>query len=201
MSSARVENRGFFRRTWDWLLGRKPPTPAPAPPVPAAAPGAAVAATPSGTASAPANVVVPVPSGIARPVAAPAGAPQQDQDARPPSASGVPGVAAAVGGAAGGVALEAALQRSFGRREATAGQSDPGQGPSARSRVDGPTRKPNGYILHLTNGRSIPVAMYEERGDQVLVTQAQGTYGLPKTLIARIEPRIVETDVATARGR
>ncbi|MGE5850526.1 MAG: hypothetical protein ACM362_10395 [Candidatus Methylomirabilota bacterium] len=44
-----------------------------------------------------------------------------------------------------------------------------------------------GYILHLKNGRRISTFHYEDKGDQVVIPQHGGTYGLSKSLIARIE--------------
>lgn len=44
-----------------------------------------------------------------------------------------------------------------------------------------------GYILHLKNGRRISTFHYEDKGDQVIIPQHGGTYGLSKSLIARIE--------------
>jgi hypothetical protein len=44
-----------------------------------------------------------------------------------------------------------------------------------------------GYILHLKNGRRISTFFYEDKGDQVVILQHGGTYGLSKSLIARIE--------------
>lgn len=196
-----TDNRGFFRRTWDWLLGRKPPTPAPAPQASAPAQASAVVAAPAASAPVTPTAVVPVPAGAQRPVGAQAAAgPQQDQD---PRRAGAPGagaaVAAAAGGAAGGTALAAALQQSFGRRAAGAGGREQGAAGAGQDRSDRPAPKPSGYMLHLTNGRSIPVASYEEKGDQVLVFQPQGSYGLPKTLVARIEPRTTEADLSATR--
>jgi len=202
MSPVPTDNRGFFRRTWDWLLGRRAPTPAPAPQAPAPAAASAVAAAPAAPAPVTPTAVVPVPAGAQRPAGAQAAAgPQQDQDQRRLGAPGAASaVAAAAGGAAGGTALAAALQQSFGKKGAGAGDREQEAGGAAQGKPDRPAPKPSGYVLHLTNGRTIPVASYEEKGDQVLVSQPQGSYGLPKTLIARIEPRITEADLSAARG-
>ena len=44
-----------------------------------------------------------------------------------------------------------------------------------------------GYIVHLKNGRRISTIHYEDKGDQVIIPQYGGTFGLSKSLIARIE--------------
>lgn len=44
-----------------------------------------------------------------------------------------------------------------------------------------------GYILHLTNGRTIPVAHYEEKGGEVVIPQRAGSFGLSRSSITRIE--------------
>ncbi len=44
-----------------------------------------------------------------------------------------------------------------------------------------------GYILHLKNGRRISAIHYEEKGGQIVIPQHGGTFGLSKSLIARIE--------------
>lgn len=44
-----------------------------------------------------------------------------------------------------------------------------------------------GYIFHLKNGRRISTIHYEDKGDQVVIPQYGGTFGLSKALIARIE--------------
>jgi hypothetical protein len=44
-----------------------------------------------------------------------------------------------------------------------------------------------GYILHLKNGSTIPVGFYQDKGDQVVIPQYGGSYGLSKSMIARIE--------------
>jgi len=61
-----------------------------------------------------------------------------------------------------------------------------------------PKPRPTGYVLHLTNGRSISVGYYEEKGDQVVIPMQMGSYGFPKSSIARIEARDQGTEV-TAR--
>ena len=63
-----------------------------------------------------------------------------------------------------------------------------------------PAPTPTGYILHLTNGRAITVANYEDKGDQVVIPQMRGTYGLHKSLIARIEPQGLEAESTTVGG-
>jgi hypothetical protein len=44
-----------------------------------------------------------------------------------------------------------------------------------------------GYILHLKNGRRISTAYYQDKGNEVVIPDHGGTYGLSKSLIARIE--------------
>jgi hypothetical protein len=65
----------------------------------------------------------------------------------------------------------------------------PASGPAApvpgwRRRQDWNAR---GYLLHLKNGSTIPVWYYQDKGDQVVIPEYGGTYGLSKTMIARIE--------------
>jgi len=43
-----------------------------------------------------------------------------------------------------------------------------------------------GYVLHLKNGSAIPVGFYQDKGDQVVIPQYGGSYGLSKSMIARI---------------
>ena len=58
-----------------------------------------------------------------------------------------------------------------------------------------PKPRPAGYVLHLTSGRSISVGYYEEKGDQVVIPMQMGSYGFPKSSIARIEARDQGTEV------
>jgi hypothetical protein len=44
-----------------------------------------------------------------------------------------------------------------------------------------------GYILHLKNGRRISTAYYQDKGNEVVIPDHGGTYGLSKSLVARIE--------------
>lgn len=178
--SAVPARRGFFGRTWDWLLGRRP-APAPAPQVAQAVPAAAPAPR-----TIP-NIVLPVPSG--RPGSAPVPPTAQDQEKQ------------GAAGAGRNVSMAAAVKQAFGTREAEAGQRSVGRPAALASGAGTPASKPSGYVLHLTNGRRIPVANYEEKGDQVLIEQRQGTYGLPKSLIARIETKEAGLEAApTGRG-
>jgi hypothetical protein len=156
-------SRGFFRRTWDWVLG----SPAPAP----------AAQTPT-----------PAPAASAAPAGQAAGA-QQDKDQRRASAPGAPSATAAAAGATGSANLAAALDQFSAKWQPDAGRGkeNPGQGSPARNEAE--TAKPAGYILHLTNGRSLSVAGYEEKGDQIQIAQWQGTFAFPKSLVARIEER------------
>ncbi len=172
--SAAPAQRGFFGRFWDWMLGRKP-APAPAPQVAQAAP-------------APANVVVPFPS--VQPSGGPAaslprahGLPQ-DQDAQ---RTATPGGAPAAATTAGGPNIAAALNQAFGTQEAQAAQRNGARPVALTSAAERPTPKPSSYVLHLANGSRISVPQYEERGDQVVVAQRQGSYGIPRSQIVRIE--------------
>jgi hypothetical protein len=175
------DNRGFFGRLWDRLLGRRPePAQAPSQTAPHA-----VAAAPAAPATP--GVVVPVVpvrpvTGLLPPGVQSTGQ-EQEKDKR---------------GVAG---LEESLQQLSAKFETEARRGQ-GTGGSAMSPGQGrPTQRPNGYILHLTNGRSIPVAHYEEKGDQVVIPQLQGSYGLQKSLISRIEPRGLESGMAGERRR
>ncbi len=180
LASAAPAQRGIFARFWDWLRGRKSEV-APAVHVTNAAPAPTTAAGP--------NIAASIPS--ARPPAAtvapgppPAGQ-GPEQDAR--RAAGLGGAAAPAGptaGAASSVNPAPAGAQALGAHGA--------QKPAPRI---------YGYILHLTNGRSIPVARYEEMGDQVMIPQPGGAYGLPRSSIARIEAREAEPEAApAARG-
>jgi len=189
--------RGTFARFWDWLLGRKP-APAQAPQVahPAPAP-----AGPGAPAAAP-NNVAPIPS--ARPPAGPpsfgpppaAQVPEQDAQ-RAARLGGSPAAGGAAAGAAAGAGSAAAANQAFGPRGAEAGKGGDARSAAPASVAETPAPKPSGYVLHLTNGSSIPVASYEEKGDQVLIVQRQGTYGLPRSLVARIETREAEPEAAS----
>ncbi|HSD51110.1 MAG TPA: hypothetical protein VLG48_06840 [Candidatus Methylomirabilis sp.] len=44
-----------------------------------------------------------------------------------------------------------------------------------------------GYIIHLKNGRRISTSYYQDKGNEVVIPQHGGTYGLSKSLVARIE--------------
>jgi hypothetical protein len=172
--------RGVFGRFWDWLRGRKPEV-TPAVQVAHAAPTPAPAAAP--------NIVIPIPSARPPANAAASGPPPagqgQEQDARRAAGlGGAPAPAGAPAGAATEAGLAAAAQQAF-----------------ARQGAEKPAPKPAGYVLHLTNGHSIPVAQYVEKGDQVLIPQRAGSYGLPRSSIARIETREAEPEAApTGRG-
>lgn len=201
MPGVAADNRGFFGRGWDWLLGRRPPTPAPTPQAPAPGRASVVATAPSTAVPTP-SVMVPLPGAPARPVATPALATaQQEKDPQRAGAPGAPSaIAAAAGGAAGGTALAAALQHSFGKKGPNGRESERGGPATPPANPDRPVAKPLGYVLHLTNGRSLAVAQYEDKGDQVLIAQPQGTFSLPKALIARIEPRTTEIDLSSVSG-
>ena len=92
--------------------------------------------------------------------------------------------------------MAVAVKQAFGTREAEAGQRRVARPAALASGAEKPAPKPSGYVLHLTNGSRIPVAQYEEKGDQVMIAQRQGSSGLPKSHIARIETREAEPGVA-----
>ncbi len=169
--SAAPAQRGVFGRFWDWLLGRKP-APAPAPQVAQAAPAATTTA----------NMMAPVPSG--RQSAGPGSPTAQDQEKQRAPGAGT------------NMSMAVAVKQAFGTREAEAAQRNGARPVALTSAAAKPAPKPFGYILHLTNGSRIPVAQYEERGDQVMVALQQGSYGLPKSQIARIETREAEPETA-----
>lgn len=50
-----------------------------------------------------------------------------------------------------------------------------------------PAPRIKGYVLHLTNGRSIRVPFFQEKGGQLVIPEQAGSYGLSKSLVARIE--------------
>lgn len=170
--SGQCQDRGFFRRIWDGLFGRKhEPAPAPQAPLP---PGLqAVAASP---ANPPAPKVV-VPVVPARPVAAPVPSGVQPTGREHEKES----------------QWKAALEGSSLRSSSKAGSEARTRAvlaqPAAATSQPRPARQPVGYTLHLTNGRAISVADYEQKGTQVVISQMQGSYSLHKSLIARIEPR------------
>jgi hypothetical protein len=57
-----------------------------------------------------------------------------------------------------------------------------------------------GYVLHLTNGRRISVAHYQEKGDEIVIPQRAGTFGLSKSMITRIEEVKEESEVGSMGG-
>ena len=196
------DNRSVFRRFWDWLLGRKPPQPqqAPAPtqPVPAsmaAAPGlpaARAVASPQAVPTPAPTVPVVLPIALGRPGASPApGArPQPSAQERERERQGLPGAqvaGATAGGAVGAGLSAAALEESF--RNPQNRQQAGDRSAAARQGQDGRNAVPGGYIVHLTNGRRFVVPHYEEQGDHVMIDQINGRFGLPKSIVARIEPR------------
>ncbi len=160
--SAAPARRGFFGRTWDWLLGRKP------------APAPAAATT--------ANIMAPVPSGCQS--AGPGSPTAQDQEKQRAPGAGT------------NMSMAVAVKQAFGTREAGAAQRNGARPAALASAAEKPVPKPSGYILHLTNGSRITVPHYEERGDQVMVAQRQGSYGIPRSQVARIETQAAEPEVA-----
>jgi len=59
--------------------------------------------------------------------------------------------------------------------------------PRVRARPNRQEVSVRGYVIHLNNGNRIPVALYEDTKDEVVIAQYGGSYGLPKSLVARIE--------------
>jgi hypothetical protein len=93
-----------------------------------------------------------------------------------------------VGGAAAGSALHS-LDQPSDKAEADAQASRSRRAAASPQARDTAPPQPRGYVFHLTNGRTISVAHYEDRGEQVVISQRAGSYGLPKSIIARIEAR------------
>jgi hypothetical protein len=60
----------------------------------------------------------------------------------------------------------------------------PPRAPARSSRREATAR---GYAIHLKNGNMIPVPIYEDTGDEIVIAVYGGSYGLSKSLIARIE--------------
>jgi len=126
----------------------------------------------------------PAPAPVAP---APAPAPAAPLAARPPAAAVSPAAPAAPP-AIVPVAVPAAAPLS-----STSSATAQSQGKELEKLPDltPPPPRPEpivkGYILHLKNGRRISTFHYEDKGDQVVIPQHGGTYGLSKSLIARIE--------------
>lgn len=59
--------------------------------------------------------------------------------------------------------------------------------PRVRARPNRQEVSVRGYVIHLKNGNRIPVAIYEDTKDEVVIAQYGGSYGLSKSLVARIE--------------
>lgn len=176
VASRAPDNRGFFRRVWDWLLGRKP-VPAPQAPPQAVATAPTAPATPGVVMPVvPVRMAAPLPPGVQPPGLEP----EKDKQR------------------AGG--MDERLQKLSARIETETRTKQTAAGSGLSSAQGQPALRPSGYILHLTNGRSIRVAYYEERGDQVVIPQMQGSYGLHKSLIARIEPQGTEAEVGGLGG-
>lgn len=126
----------------------------------------------------------PAPAPVAP---APAPAPMAPLAARPPAVAVSP-AAPATPPVIVPVALPAAAPSS-----PTSSATAQGQGKELEKLPDLTPSPPRpepvvkGYILHLKNGRRISTFHYEDKGDQVIIPQHGGTYGLSKSLIARIE--------------
>jgi hypothetical protein len=161
----------------------------------AAAPGTPAA----GAAASPQAVPTPAPivpvvlaTSPGRPGASPSpGAkPQPSAQERERAGKGVPGAqvaGASVGGAAGAGLSGAALEESFYKPQNRQQGGD--RQAAARQGQDDRKATSPGYVVHLTNGRRFVVPHYEEQGDHVMIDHINGRFGLPKSIVARIEPR------------
>lgn len=177
--SVPADNRGMFRRFWDTLLGRTPP------PAPAPAPQVAQSATGAGRLSSARGAAAGV--GLAGAEQA-AGQPAHGQPAVA-ALGGNPSLLGATAGAVAGSMLPASADPSADKAAAEARARIDRQASLGPRKQEATPRTPNGYILHLTNGRSVSVAAYEEKGDQLVIPWQGGSFGLHKLDIARIEPR------------
>jgi hypothetical protein len=157
--SVTSQSRGLFQRIWDWVFGRKP--------APASAPGSVPTPAVAPVASSPTLATVP-PSAVVVAPAAPAKPPVIVPVAVPAATPASPAAPAAVTS-----------------REEKPKKLEELEFPTIQPKKPEPIVK--GYILHLKNGRRISTFYYEDKGDQVVIPQHGGTYGLPKSLISRIE--------------
>lgn len=98
------------------------------------------------------------------------------------------------------VALPAAAPSTLGAQGSGPGQEKERQAntPPAWQTRHAPVIK--GYILHLTNGGRVSVAHYQEKGDEIVIPQRSGTFGLSKSMIARIEEVKEEPDPGIVVG-
>lgn len=85
------------------------------------------------------------------------------------------------------VALPPVAHSSFGAQGGDPGKEKEQQANTPPAWQTRPTPVIKGYILHLTNGGRVSVAYYQEKGDEVVIPQHSGTFGLSKSMIARIE--------------
>jgi hypothetical protein len=124
----------------------------------------------------------PAPTPVAP---APAPAPAAPLAARPP-AVGVSPAAPATPPVILPVALPAAAPSSPAS-SATAQGKEKETLPDLTPPPPRPEPIVKGYIIHLKNGRRISTSYYQEKGNEVVIPQHGGTYGLSKSLVARIE--------------
>lgn len=75
------------------------------------------------------------------------------------------------------------------------GPSTEGHTNSFPAQDNPPAPRIKGYILHLTNGRTIRTPYFHEKGGQVVIPEQAGSYGLSRALVARIEELREETNV------
>jgi hypothetical protein len=130
----------------------------------------------------------PAPTPAPAPVApAPAPAPMAPAVARPP-AVGVTPAAPAPPPVLVPVAMPAAAPAASASSATAQGQ---GKELEKLPDLTPPPPRPEpivkGYIIHLKNGRRISTAYYQDKGNEVVIPQHGGTYGLSKSLVARIE--------------
>ena len=130
-------------------------------------------------------------AGLQQSQAAPRGATSDTPTAAEPTSGSVPDK----------YALAAALQGAFGRRGPTGRRMEQWQAAAPPSKPQDVSPRQAGFIVRLTNGRSLHVMQFDDKGETVRVTQPHGTYELSKTLIASIKPRMIDPAVApTGRG-
>jgi len=126
----------------------------------------------------------PAPAPVAP---APAPAPVAPLAARPPAVAVTP-AAPATPPVILPVALPAAAPAA-----STSSATAQGQGkeleklPDLTPPIPRPEPIVKGYIVHLKNGRRISTIHYEDKGNQIVIPQHGGTFGLSKSLVARIE--------------
>ena len=107
----------------------------------------------------------------------------------PAALGGNPSLLGAMAGAVAGSALTASADPSADKVATEARSRSSRQASLGPMKQEAPPRRPSGYILHLTNGRTVSVASYEEKGDQLVIASPGGSYGVHRLDIARIEPQ------------